>query len=266
MSGTRGLEAAYIHGTAPSEQARLAALNRITNRAFVEFVVVPPGARVLEVGSGLGLLAVEVAESNAGVRVVGLEQSTAQIEAAARSAGVEYRQGDAHELPFPDASFDLAYARYLLEHVQRPERVVAEMRRVVRPGGCIAVCENDISLLRVDPPCPAFDRVWGAFQDYQRRLGGDARVGGRLYRLLRGAGLSQVELSVLPEVHWHGSPCFAAWIENLIGNVEGARKGLVESGATEAPLVEDALGELHALLRNADASSVFIWNRARATV
>ena len=63
----------YIHGTEPSEQDRLAALNRMTNAAFIRFLAVPDGARVLEVGSGLGLLAVETASAARDVRVVGVE-------------------------------------------------------------------------------------------------------------------------------------------------------------------------------------------------
>ncbi len=254
----------YIHGTEPSEQARLAALNRITNRAFVEFLAVEPGDRVLEVGSGLGLLAVEVADSAPDVRVVGVERSPAQIAAAARSSRVEYVEGDAQALSLPDASFDVAYARYLLEHVSRPDSVLAEMRRVLRPGGRVAVCENDISLLRVDPPCPAFETVWRVFQEYQRRLGGDALVGARLYRLLRAAGFSQIELSVLPEVHWHGSPSFAAWIENLVGNIAGARVGLIEARLADQSLIDRALGELRDVQHSPDGSSVFMWNRAAA--
>ena len=55
----------YIHGTEPDEQERLAALNRMTNAAFVGFLGVTPGARVLEVGSGLGLLAAATAAPTA---------------------------------------------------------------------------------------------------------------------------------------------------------------------------------------------------------
>src|SRR4249920_535333 len=106
----------YIHGTEPSEQDRLAALNRLTNAAFIRFLDVPSGARVLEVGSGLGLLAVAVASAADDVQVVGVELSRDQIAAAAPSPRVTYQQGDAHALDFPDGSFDLAYARYLLEH------------------------------------------------------------------------------------------------------------------------------------------------------
>src|SRR5262249_24894634 len=74
----------YIHGTEPSEQERLASLNRMTNAAFVEFLNVAPDARVLEVGSGLGILAADVAVAAAGVDVVGIELSAAQIAAALR--------------------------------------------------------------------------------------------------------------------------------------------------------------------------------------
>src|SRR4051812_26930596 len=161
----------YIHGTEPSEQDRLAALNRMTNAAFIGFLDVPKGARVLEVGSGVGLLAVAVASAADDVRVVGVELSREQIAAAARSPRVTYHQGDAHALDFADGSFALVYARYLLEHVARPEAVLREMWRVVRPAGRVAVCENDVTLIRFDPPCPAFDRAWDLFQRYQATLG-----------------------------------------------------------------------------------------------
>src|SRR5690348_9738377 len=60
-------EQTYIHGTEPSEQARLALLNKLTNGPFVEFLQVRPEMRILEVGSGLGLLAAEVAMAADGV-------------------------------------------------------------------------------------------------------------------------------------------------------------------------------------------------------
>jgi SAM-dependent methyltransferase len=249
----------YIHGTEPDEQERLTALNRMTNTAFVGFLGVTPGARVLEVGSGLGLLAVAAAAAADDVRVIGVEISAEQIAAAATSPHVTYRQGDAHALDFPDGSFDLVYARYVLEHVARPEAVLREMRRVVRPGGRVAVCENDITLLRFDPSCPAFERAWELFQRYQSSLGGDSGVGRRLFRLFHDAGLSRIELSVQPEVHWQGSSGFTAWVQNIIGNLDSARRGL------DAAVVDAAVRELTAFMRRPDASSVFVWNRAIGT-
>jgi len=254
----------YIHGTAPSEQARLAALNRLTNQAFVEFLRLAPRMRVLEVGSGLGLLAVDVASAADGVQVVGVEKSAEQVAAAAQVALVTYVQGDAHHLPFPEGSFDLVYARYVLEHVAAPKRVLSEMRRVTRRGGRVAACENDLSLLRLDPPCPAVEEVVVAFQRRQKDLGGDGLIGRRLYRLFRQAGFSRIALSVQPEVHWHGSAGFCGWIQNLIGNIESARQGLLDSGLCDGAQLATAIAELTDLSRQSDASSHFIWNRAVA--
>jgi ubiquinone/menaquinone biosynthesis C-methylase UbiE len=254
----------YIHGTEPGEQQRLAALNRLTNRAFVEFLAVRPAMKILEVGSGLGLLAADVASAAANVEVIGLERSFAQIAAAVTSANVRYVQGDAHSLEFDDESFDLVYARYLLEHVSAPVDVLREMRRVAREGGRVAACENDITLLRLDPPCPAFERLWQIFQQHQQSLGGNSHIGRSLYRLFHRAGFSQVELSVQPEVHWHGSIAFSGWIENLIGNIESARRGLVKSGLCGQDHIDEGVAELAALSQNRDASSHFMWNRAVA--
>jgi len=256
---------AYIHGTAPDEQRRLAGLNRMTNGPFMEFLRIAPGMHVLEVGSGLGILAAEVASAAKDVRVVGLEKSPQQLVSAIKAHGLSYVQGDAHQLEFSDASFDLVYARYLLEHVSHPQKVLGEMRRVLRPGGRIALCENDISLVRLDPPCPAFEKLWAAFASYQLKLGGDPFIGRRLCRLLTDAGFLDIELSVQPEIHWHGSAGFSWWIGNLEGNLESARSGIMESGlGTKEDFVACNV-ELSTLVRKEGASSHFVWNRAAAT-
>ena len=252
----------YIHGTTPSEQERLAGLNRLTNEAFLEFLGIRPGMRVLEVGSGLGLLAVAVARSASDVHVIGLEQSAEQIEAAALEPAVHYVQGDAHKLQFKDGSFDLVYARYVLEHVASPETVLREMKRVTRPGCRVVACENDSSLIRFDPDCPAWELVWKAFRQHQQSLGGDSEIGRRLYGLFRKAGLRDIELSVQPEIHWHGSPGFVPWLENLIGNVESARQGLLLSGLCSEKSIDESIAELTALCQNEQGSALFAWDRA----
>lgn len=256
--------AEYIHGTRPGEQARLAALNRLTNPAFIEFLRVPAGARVLEVGSGLGILAAEVARAAPAVHVTGIEISAEQLAAAEEAPGVEYRQGDAHRLPFPDGPFDLVYARFLLEHVVDPTAVLAEMRRVTRAGGRVAVMENDISLCHFDPPCPRFDEVWAAFARLQATLGGDALIGRRLHRLFREAGFTDVALSLQPELHGWGTPGFAAWVENTIGNFAPAREALLAGGHCSGAQVDGAVTELTTLLADPRASATFAWNRAMA--
>lgn len=102
------------------------------------------GARVLEVGCGTGLILDRVA--SAGRRVAGVDLSRAML-ATARSRSHPVAQADALRLPFADESFDVACSFKVLAHVPAIREALAEMARVVRPGGALVVeFYNPISL------------------------------------------------------------------------------------------------------------------------
>jgi SAM-dependent methyltransferase len=259
-------DATYIHGTDPAEQERLALLNRLTNPPFIEFLALRGDERILEVGSGLGILAAEVAQRVPRGSVTGLECSPDQLARAPRGVrNLAFVQGDAHALPFGDGSFDLVYGRYLLEHVADPGRVLREARRVLDRGGRMLAQENDISLVRHDPPTPSFDLVWARFAELQHRLGGDARIGTKLHRLFRAAGFRDVRLSAAPEIYAHGDAAFAPWVRNLIGNITSGARALAGHGLATPAQIAGAVADLEALIANPDASTWFHWNRAAAT-
>jgi SAM-dependent methyltransferase len=82
--------------------------------------------------------------------VTGVDQSPAFVQMArelAPDGGIEFAVADAHELPFSDASFDVAIAHTLLSHVRDPLAVVREAARVVRPGGLVAIFDGDYASL-----------------------------------------------------------------------------------------------------------------------
>lgn len=106
----------------------------LTNRLRMDLA----GLRVLDIGCGGGLLAEHF--GRAGCRVTGVDPSGPSLEAAARHAGesglkIEYLQGAAEHLPFPDGDFDLVYCCDTLEHVTDTDRAISEAARVLRPGG-----------------------------------------------------------------------------------------------------------------------------------
>ena len=91
-----------------------------------------PGRRVLDLGCRYGALTRAYAEGNS---VVGMDVDTNALETAA-TLGIETRFGDVEEpLPFESETFDVVVAGELLEHLRDPDAVVAEARRVLRPGG-----------------------------------------------------------------------------------------------------------------------------------
>jgi demethylmenaquinone methyltransferase/2-methoxy-6-polyprenyl-1,4-benzoquinol methylase len=115
-------------------------------RFLVSRVNAIPGSWVLDVASGTGLVARELARTN--VRVVGLDQSPAMVRrglASVRDARLEDRVrfvlGQAQALPFPDETFDAVTFTYLLRYVDDPAATVRELARVLRPGGVMAGLE-----------------------------------------------------------------------------------------------------------------------------
>ena len=181
-------DAQYIHGTNEAEQERLAALNRLANPSFLAFLQLEGARNILEVGSGLGVLAREVALRVPDAEVIGVEYSTAQLSRAVEPpSNLHFIQGDAHHLDFDDDRFDVVYCRWVLEHVADPQKVLKEMTRVARPGGRVFVLENDTAQQCYDPPTPQFDKVWAQLPILQSQLGGDALIGRRLFRLMKEA-------------------------------------------------------------------------------
>ena len=107
-----------------------------------EFAEPQGDERALDVGTGAGALAFALAPL---VReVVGLDPVPELLELARARAlpNTEFVEGDGAALPFPDSCFDLAGTHRTLHHVAQPERVVSELARVTRPGGCVLVVDQ----------------------------------------------------------------------------------------------------------------------------
>ncbi len=105
---------------------------------LVAFGGIAAGERVLDVGTGTGVVAITAARAGAQVKAVDL--TPALIEAGRHNArlaqvDVEWQEGDAEALPYPDASFDVVMSQFGHMFAPRPDVAIAEMRRVLKPGG-----------------------------------------------------------------------------------------------------------------------------------
>src|SRR6185312_7736705 len=105
---------------------------------FFDRLQIQPGTRVLDVACGAGQLTIPAAYK--GIKITGLDLAAnliaqARAKAQAEKLDIQFDEGDAEDLPYPDQSFDVVFSLIGSMFAPRPERVAAEMIRVCKPGG-----------------------------------------------------------------------------------------------------------------------------------
>lgn len=261
----------YLHGTHPEEQGRLALLNRILNDACLKDLELEGNEKILDVGSGLGIFSLEMAQT--GASVVGVERDENQLRAARElcegqgSKMPEFRQGNAYALPLnplEEGSFDLVYCRFVLEHLADPQRAVDQMATAVSKSGRIYLLDDDHSLLRLYPDCPDFEQLWKCYYQSYRGLGNDPLVGRRLPSLLVNAGCEVIRTGSLFFGSWHSDPNFRHYIDNLKGIILGAIEAIESQGLMGREEVLRAIRTFEEWSKDREASLWYTINLAEA--
>lgn len=157
---------------------------------------IEPHARILEAGCGTGALLAEMERRLPG-DLIGLDLNAAFLrQASSNIQRAKLIQGDARQLPFAEGSFDLAYCHFLLLWVDDPAEVVAEMKRVLCPGGhLLALAEPDYGG-RIDYPHPLEQA--GKWQTQSLiHQGADPLTGRRLADYFTASGLKDIQTGCL---------------------------------------------------------------------
>jgi SAM-dependent methyltransferase len=156
-----------------------------------------PGMDLLDVGCGPGTITAELAALVNPGRTVGIDREPSVVEEAARSArpGLEFHVGDVYQLDFEPGSFDVVHAHQVLQHLRDPIAALTEMRRILRPGGLLAVRDSDYGAFVWFPGDHRLDRWREIYTDVCSRNGADANAGRRLPSWVAAAGFDALEVT-----------------------------------------------------------------------
>lgn len=157
-----------------------------------------PGMSLLDVGCGPGTITIDLAARVAPGEVIGIDPS-ADVIVTAREAktasgqtNVAFDVGNAYELGFADHTFDVVHAHQVLQHVTDPVAVLAEMKRVARPGGIVAVRDADYAGMFWAPLDPRLDRWLEIYRAVAHHNDAEPDAGRHLLGWARSAGFSEV--------------------------------------------------------------------------
>lgn len=158
------------------------------------------GMRLLDVGCGPGTVTTGLARAVAPGGVVGIDLSADVLgfarghAASERVENVTFQLGDVYRLDFADGAFDVVYANQLLQHLTDPVRAISEMRRVLKPGGLLAVRDADYATMCPSPKFPEFDDWNELYHQVAYRNRAEPDAGRELTRWVRAAGFHDYEL------------------------------------------------------------------------
>lgn len=230
MSGTR-----FDEETSRRVEAVYLTPDVVTQRRQVLEALKPTlGEHVLDIGSGPGLLAYDIAAAIGPTgRLSGIDASSAMVAMSTkRCAGqpwVEFRTGDAAQLPYPDYSFDAAVSTQVYEYVPDVPAALRELHRVLRPGGRAVIMDTDYGSLVINTEDQTrMARVLAAWNEHFAHC----NLPRLLSRQLRDAGFNVRERMAIPMFNPEFEDnTFGKGMLTMIASFAPGRKGVTQSEA-----------------------------------
>jgi SAM-dependent methyltransferase len=214
------------------------------------------GMRAADLGCGVGTVTALLSERvGPDGLVVGVDASGEQLASACgrlngRGANVRFLEASATATGLPRGLFDLVYCRFLLIHLPEPERALAEMRALLKPGSTLVCEDGDLTSAGSEPPSAldAFAELWGRLGPAR---GVDYTLGRRLFQMVQAAGFPD------PEVTFNQPVVARGETKRLLElSVAEAGPAFVEAGLVTAEGLERTLAEMRRLAEDGSVLAV----------
>lgn len=194
----------YIYQGMPSHYLER---RRAVNTASFFTPHLASGTTVLDCGCGPGTIALDFAEIVAPGDVWGIDLDASYVLRAQelteerKQTNIHFRQGSVYALPFPDQSMDAVFASTLLAHLSQPLAALAEIKRVLKPGGVIGIRDADVIGTLIAPTAPAVEESMALLAQLMQAYGGSPTMGRELRPLLHQAGFVKGKASAVYATH-----------------------------------------------------------------
>jgi SAM-dependent methyltransferase len=264
-----GQTSEYVLGTSEGERGRLlrqGEIQRPEAEKLMSRIGVSEGWHAIDVGCGpLGVLDILAERVGATGSVTGVDREQRMLEMATVSlaergiGGVKLVRADAADTRFDPDTFDLTHQRFVLCNSTNVEDIVAELARVTKPGGYVALQDYDVHSMFIHPPLPAWNRLYDLIVEVWV---GDPFVGRRMPDLLRAAGIEDVQVDGHIRVWRPGD-----WFHRLSLYMTALlRERILASGLVSESELDSLLAEIEAHLDRPDsltqnATLIQAWGR-----
>ncbi len=264
----------YVHGYSQREAERLSDQASTLTGLLHHDTLFPAGSYVLEAGCGTGSQTIIIAGQNPECTFLSIDISSSSLETArtrvietlgkSAESQVTFKQADMTRLSYPDATFDHIFICFVLEHLAEPVAALKEIRRVLRPGGSITVIEGDHGSVFFSPDGEAAMDTVRCQIELQKRAGGDACIGRKLYPLLSQAGFSGQHVSPRMVYVDASNPALVDGFtrKTFTAMIEGIRSEALKSGIITSERFDQGISEL---LRTCRPDGIFCYTFFKAT-
>jgi ubiquinone/menaquinone biosynthesis C-methylase UbiE len=230
------------------------------------------GMSLLDVGCGPGNITADLASRLGEGSVVGVDVSQEVIERARSQydatthPNLSFRVANVYELDVAEKSFDVVYAHQVLQHLSRPVDALREIRRVLKPGGVLAVRDGDYGSFAWAPRDPVLDRWMALYHEITRENRAEADAGRYLKSWVRAA---QFEDLVVTSSNWiYQSEDERAWWGGLwadrVVHSEFAQQG-IEYGLTSSDELQEIAAAFRRWSEEPDGIFIIVNVEVRAT-
>ncbi|MGW4062136.1 class I SAM-dependent methyltransferase [Amycolatopsis sp. NPDC004747] len=243
------MDTAYVHGYTQPEARRLGDQADTLAELLHAGTAYPAGSRVLEAGCGVGAQTVHLAARSPDAHLTAVDIEEASLARARKKVpGVDFRQADLFDL---DGEYDHVFVCFVLEHLPEPEKALAHLKTLLRPGGTITVIEGDHGSAFFHPRSAHAQAAIGCLVRLQADAGGDGLIGRRLHPLLTGAGFDGVTVEPRTVYADASRPELVAGFtrDTFTAMVEGVGETAVARGLSTRDRWDRGVADLHRTTR-----------------